>query len=68
MLMVQPLLYERCCRMKCNSGTKAHFREVLREAGVNFELSDHFYREIVLSMNGAKGQTGEFLDRFRALR
>lgn len=43
------------------SGTKAQFRALLREAGVDFELSDRFYREIVLSMNGNKGLTGEYL-------
>src|SRR5580692_12076508 len=47
--------------MKSKSGTKARFRELLHEAGVNFELSDRFYRDIVLWMNGAKGRTGEFL-------
>jgi len=47
--------------MKSNSGTKAQFRTLLRKAGVHFELSDRFYREIVLSMNGNKGRTGEFL-------
>jgi hypothetical protein len=46
---------------KSNSGTKAQFRTLLREAGVDFDLSDRFYREIVLSMNGNKGLTGEYL-------
>jgi hypothetical protein len=46
---------------KSDSGTKAQFRSLLRDAGVDFELRDHFYREIVLSMNGNKGRTGEFL-------
>jgi len=60
-LMRQSRIYNDPDRMKSNSGTKARFRELLHEAGVNFELSDRFYRDIVLSMNGAKGRTGEFL-------
>lgn len=59
---------ERPCRsringshVKSNPGTKAQFRKLLHQAGVEFELSDHLYREIVLSMNGSKGRTGEFL-------
>jgi hypothetical protein len=59
--MPQSRIYNDPDRMKSNPGTKAQFRELLREAGVNFELSDRFYRDIVLSMNGAKGRTGEFL-------
>lgn len=47
--------------MKSKSGTKAQFRELLHEASVNFELSDRFYRDIVLSMNGAKGRTVRIL-------
>jgi len=47
--------------VKSSSGTKAHLRNLLSEAGVSFGLSDHFYRQTVLSLNGTKGRTGEFL-------
>jgi hypothetical protein len=47
--------------MKSKSGTKAQFREPLHEAGVNFELSDRFYRDIVLLDERRQGRTGEFL-------
>jgi len=41
--------------------TKAELQLLLRQAGVDFPLSDHFYRGMVVSMNGTKGRTGEFL-------
>jgi hypothetical protein len=41
---------------------------LLRKAGVHFELTDRFYREIVLSMNGNKGRTGEFLVQASVLK
>lgn len=47
--------------MRSNSGPKAQFRMLLRQAGVDFELSDRFYRETVLAMNSNKGRTGEFM-------
>jgi hypothetical protein len=47
--------------MELKPGTKAQLQTLLREAGVDFQLGDRFYRELVLSMNGVKGRTGEFL-------
>jgi hypothetical protein len=47
--------------MGLKPGTKAQLQTLLREAGVDFQLGDRFFRELVLSMNGVKGRTGEFL-------
>jgi hypothetical protein len=43
------------------SGPKTVFEASMKKVGVEFPLSGHFYREIVLSMNGLKGMSGEFL-------
>jgi hypothetical protein len=48
-------------RKEAKSGPKTHLQALLQQAGVEFPLSDHFYQQIVLSMNGAKGMSGEFL-------
>lgn len=43
------------------SSPKTHLRTLLEQEGIKAPLSDHFYQQIVLSMNGAKGTSGEFL-------